>query len=170
MRRQVCAPGVFRGWSCRGAPRILPGTRYNLIENKVCGVLPANLFGVVLPWILSLFFYAGSYLNDLMNWSSALLFVELNFLLPLLLYVRISKHRKLLDANPCVAPKSYACPVVKRSTEVRVCRRGVTSPRLYGDGARTRLALSHGVGECQVVGLRRSAALFLGCRRFVCPW
>jgi hypothetical protein len=33
--------------------------RYNLIENEICGKIPANLFAVVFPWIAALFFYAG---------------------------------------------------------------------------------------------------------------
>ena len=81
--------------------------RYNLLENKICGPLPANLFAVVLPWVLALFFFAGSLLNNLIQWSSALLFVELNLLLPMLLYVRISKHRGLLDAHPRIALPGY---------------------------------------------------------------
>jgi hypothetical protein len=34
--------------------------RYNLVENNICGPLPANLFAVVFPWIAALFFFAGA--------------------------------------------------------------------------------------------------------------
>ena len=52
---------------------------------------------------------AGSLLQQLINWSSALLFVEINFLMPLLLYVFMSRRRKLYDVN-CTAPKSFHDP------------------------------------------------------------
>jgi hypothetical protein len=60
--------------------------RYNLLNNKLCSKYVANLFAVVFPWILSLFFYSGNQLNFIINWSSALFFVFINAILPSMLY------------------------------------------------------------------------------------
>jgi hypothetical protein len=49
--------------------------------------------GVVLPWIISLFFYAGNQLNILINWSSALLFCYVNLLMPMTLYILQARRR-----------------------------------------------------------------------------
>ncbi len=42
-----------------GIPVMSVIVRYNLVENDICGKLPANLFAVVFPWFVALFFYAG---------------------------------------------------------------------------------------------------------------
>lgn len=49
---------------------------------------------------------AGSLLNQLINWSSALLFVELNLVMPALLYAFMARRRGLLDAG-CIAFSSF---------------------------------------------------------------
>jgi hypothetical protein len=60
--------------------------RYNLLENHIMSKLWANLFAVVLPWVVALLFFPGNALAPLIQWSSALLFVALNFILPLLIF------------------------------------------------------------------------------------
>ena len=60
---------------------------------------------------------AGSLLQQLINWSSALLFVELNFVMPLLLYVFMSKRRGLYDVG-CAAPKAFRDPHEDKSTKL----------------------------------------------------
>jgi len=60
--------------------------RYNLLENRIMSKLWANLFAVVLPWVVALLFFPGNALAPLIQWSSALLFVALNFILPLLIF------------------------------------------------------------------------------------
>ena len=37
--------------------------RYNLLENKICNKMWANLFAVVLPWLLAIVFYAGNWVQ-----------------------------------------------------------------------------------------------------------
>lgn len=74
--------------------------RYNILENKVMNKFWANLFAVVLPWAVALIFFPGNALNDLIEWSSALLFVVLNFALPAHLYILLntaSGRRKLIQ-------------------------------------------------------------------------
>jgi hypothetical protein len=72
--------------------------RYNLMNSGICSKRVANIFAVLLPWVLALFFYAGSQLELLMTWSSALFFVPLNFVVPLLLYIeqyrRVGMHAR----------------------------------------------------------------------------
>jgi hypothetical protein len=64
--------------------------RYNLVESKICGTFAANLYGVVLPWLLALCFFAGSFLNTLIQWTSALVFVALNLIMPVYMYATAS--------------------------------------------------------------------------------
>jgi hypothetical protein len=61
--------------------------RYNLVESKICGPFAANLNGVVLPWLLALCFFAGSFLNTLIQWTSALVFIALNLIMPVYMYI-----------------------------------------------------------------------------------
>ena len=73
-----------------------------------------------LPYPASpLCYVAGSLLNQLINWSSALKFVELNFLMPLLLYVFmfavLGMQRKLnasLDVSAALQPVTFIPGVV----------------------------------------------------------
>ncbi|RYY33142.1 hypothetical protein EON62_04525, partial [archaeon] len=60
--------------------------RYNLINTEMCPLWLANFIAIVVPWALSLVFYSGNSLNDLLNWSSALLFVAINLVIPFALY------------------------------------------------------------------------------------
>lgn len=60
--------------------------RYNLMNEGV-PQLWANLFAVVFPWLVALFFYAGDALANLITWSSAVLFVLLNCMLPILIWI-----------------------------------------------------------------------------------
>lgn len=72
--------------------------RYNLLNDKLVPVWVANLFAVVLPWGVALFFTAGNALNDLLAWSAAILFVALNIMLPAALYLAIERHRAVHTA------------------------------------------------------------------------
>ena len=71
--------------------------RYNLLQLGV-PILPANLFSVGLPWLLSLVFFAGNQLNDLITWSSAVLTIILNFVLPVALYIVVRRAAAAHDA------------------------------------------------------------------------
>jgi hypothetical protein len=62
--------------------------RYNLVNTGWVPLWVANLISVGLPWLLSLVFYSGNQLAELINWSSALLFVQINLIFPILLYLR----------------------------------------------------------------------------------
>jgi hypothetical protein len=77
--------------------------RYNLVESKLCSTFHANMSGVVLPWLLALCFFAGSFLNTLIQWTSALVFVALNLVMPVYMYIITHKR----DAKS-VAPASSA--------------------------------------------------------------
>ena len=41
--------------------------RYNLMENQICGSFVANLFSVVLPWVVALFFFSGARSRGVVN-------------------------------------------------------------------------------------------------------
>lgn len=66
--------------------------RYNLLNSGICKKHAANVFAVLLPWILALFFYAGDQLALLINWSAAIFFVALNFIIPIYMYI-VQYHR-----------------------------------------------------------------------------
>jgi len=63
--------------------------RYNLlqIEGIKIPVWLANLIAVVLPWFIVLPFYPGNTLDSIITWSSALLFVLLNLIFPIIIYL-----------------------------------------------------------------------------------
>lgn len=67
--------------------------RYNLLENHIMTKFWANLFAVVLPWILALFVYPGNMLGPVISWSSAILFVGLNFILPIVIYIYLQSPK-----------------------------------------------------------------------------
>ena len=83
--------------------------RYNLLENNICGVTWANIWGCVVPWLLSVVLYTGSALGVVVTWSGLLLIAPLNFALPAYFYIRAlrdtegpteEKGRLLLNEDP----------------------------------------------------------------------
>ena len=66
--------------------------RYNLLQLQGLRVpvWVANLLAVVLPWIVVLPFFPGDSLDDVVNWSSALLFTLLNLIFPAAFFVASS--------------------------------------------------------------------------------
>lgn len=75
--------------------------RYNLLENKIMSKFWANMFAVVLPWAAGWLFTSGTLLTQLINWSSAFLFVTLNFFFPILLFLKIKE--RVVAAAPSAA-------------------------------------------------------------------
>ena len=61
--------------------------RYNLMENKICGRTWANIWGVLLPWVISVPAYTGQGLLQVINWTSLLVNGFINFVVPLLIYI-----------------------------------------------------------------------------------
>ena len=51
-------------------------------QDEICSEPVANIFAVVLPFLVSIFFYSGSLLNDIVNIVGFLLCVPLNFIIP----------------------------------------------------------------------------------------
>ena len=62
--------------------------RYNLVNEGWASPAVANVIGVGMPWVLSLVFYAGNQLAELVNWSAAICFALINLVIPLVLYLR----------------------------------------------------------------------------------
>ena len=60
--------------------------RYNLVNARLLPLWAAHAVAVALPWALSLAFYAGDQLAQLLNWSAAIFFVALNLGVPVWLY------------------------------------------------------------------------------------
>lgn len=67
--------------------------RYNILQlhGVKVPVWVANLLAVVLPWAVAIPFYTGDNLNLVITWSSAILFVLLNLIFPLWMYLSMQK-------------------------------------------------------------------------------
>jgi len=72
--------------------------RYNLLENKICNKPMANFIGVILPWLVTIPFYTGQGLNNVINWSSLISGGIINFIIPFWLYVRAKNHKLSLSS------------------------------------------------------------------------
>jgi len=81
--------------------------RYNLVNAGIMPLWAANVVSIGTPWALSLVFYAGNQLTELLNWSSALLFVLVNIVLPLALYLRSPAAAADKAAAVTAAPKVH---------------------------------------------------------------
>lgn len=62
--------------------------RYNLIDNNLCNKYWAFFFSVIFPWLIAIPFYTGSGLTTVINFASLFLQSTINFILPLLIYIR----------------------------------------------------------------------------------
>eukprot|EP00472_Partenskyella_glossopodia_P013010 CAMPEP_0197522766 /NCGR_PEP_ID=MMETSP1318-20131121/7849_1 /TAXON_ID=552666 /ORGANISM="Partenskyella glossopodia, Strain RCC365" /LENGTH=433 /DNA_ID=CAMNT_0043075243 /DNA_START=14 /DNA_END=1315 /DNA_ORIENTATION=+ len=71
-----------------GIPILSIVVRYNLLENRCCGPLVANLVSVALPWLVALISMSGNNLNVILNWSGLLTVAPLNFLIPCAMYLK----------------------------------------------------------------------------------
>eukprot|EP00468_Gymnochlora_sp_CCMP2014_P005181 CAMPEP_0167756398 /NCGR_PEP_ID=MMETSP0110_2-20121227/9366_1 /TAXON_ID=629695 /ORGANISM="Gymnochlora sp., Strain CCMP2014" /LENGTH=496 /DNA_ID=CAMNT_0007642509 /DNA_START=178 /DNA_END=1665 /DNA_ORIENTATION=+ len=71
-----------------GIPILSIIVRYNLLENKVCGPFWANIYGVILPWVIAMFLMSGNLLNFILNWSGLLTVAPLNFLIPCAMFLK----------------------------------------------------------------------------------
>lgn len=67
--------------------------RYNLLQNHVVNKAWANIFAVVIPWIVAIPFMMGGALNFLMNWSSLFFASVANFILPFIIYMKANEFR-----------------------------------------------------------------------------
>eukprot|EP01113_Clastostelium_recurvatum_P020372 TRINITY_DN2416_c0_g1_i4.p1 TRINITY_DN2416_c0_g1~~TRINITY_DN2416_c0_g1_i4.p1 ORF type:complete len:526 (-),score=90.87 TRINITY_DN2416_c0_g1_i4:1051-2628(-) len=61
--------------------------RYNLMLSGLCGKYTANFWAVVFPWLVSIPFYTGAGLSNVINWTSLLCNGITNFIIPLSLYI-----------------------------------------------------------------------------------
>lgn len=89
-------------------------------------LLWANAFAVLFPWIIALFFYSGSLLTQLINWSSALLFVLLNCIAPIAAYIVLKRHGAS-GGRGIGIPVKPAAPSIE-AVAVRTSLAGATAP------------------------------------------
>lgn len=73
-----------------GVPVMSIIIRYNLLENKICNKMWANLFAVVFPWLLAVVFYAGNWVQVFLDYGSVITTIPLNLMLPCYLYIVIA--------------------------------------------------------------------------------
>jgi len=70
--------------------------KYNLLDNDICSKKVANFWAVVFPWIISVLFYTGAGLIEIINWTSLFVNGFINFVIPLLMFIIAKKKRKRL--------------------------------------------------------------------------
>ena len=81
--------------------------RYNLLEQKICSRLIANIWAVALPWLIAIPLYNGSGYNQLATWSGLLASSVVNFIIPPIIYIiAIKQHIKLLNHIPNLSSSS----------------------------------------------------------------
>jgi Transmembrane amino acid transporter protein len=61
--------------------------RYNLVENNIMRKSFANVFAVLLPWLVAIPAYTGTGLMLVINWTSLLINGAINFIIPVTLYI-----------------------------------------------------------------------------------
>jgi len=67
--------------------------RYNLLENKICEKPMANFIGVILTWLVTIPFYTGQGLLEVMNWSTLISNGLINFIIPFWLYINAMAYK-----------------------------------------------------------------------------
>ncbi len=100
------------------------------------------MYGVVLPWLLAVCFFAGSFLNTLIQWTSALVFVALNLVMPVYMYIithmRDSKSATAPSPNGggggVISFQSYGNTLMSSSVEEQLLGdESINSPQSGGD-------------------------------------
>lgn len=69
-----------------GIPVLAIMVRYNLLSGRVCGRFAAFFWGVVAPWIVTMFCYETNVLLQFCNWVAIVVQGYINFVVPALLY------------------------------------------------------------------------------------
>ncbi len=69
-----------------GIPVLAIMVRYNLLSGRVCGRAGAFFWGVVAPWIVTMFCYETDVLMQFCNWVAIVVQGYINFVVPALLY------------------------------------------------------------------------------------
>ena len=62
--------------------------RYNLISNDIASRTWASIFGIAFPWAVSLVFYTGAGLGQVINWTSLVFNSVIDFVVPFWLFIR----------------------------------------------------------------------------------
>jgi len=72
--------------------------RYNLLQSGLCGKFWANVFAVLFPWVVSVPFYTGSGLINIISWVGLFVNGFINFVIPLLFYIlAICRREKTMN-------------------------------------------------------------------------
>lgn len=69
-----------------GIPVLAIMVRYNLLNGKVCGRMGAFFWGVVAPWLVTMFLYETDVLVQFCTWVGIVVQGYINFVVPVLLY------------------------------------------------------------------------------------
>lgn len=67
--------------------------RYNLLQEGFPSKFWANMIAVVLPFVVSIFFYGGSAIDTIMTWVGFIFTAPLNFMIPAYLYILTQRRQ-----------------------------------------------------------------------------
>lgn len=84
--------------------------RYNLVENNICSRRWANVWAVLLPWILVIPLTAGNdVFNNVTNITSLLFQLPINLTIPFIIYWKAMRRRPQLKSCLCSPVGSSCC-------------------------------------------------------------
>jgi hypothetical protein len=115
--------------------------RYNLVQDEICSESVANIFAVILPFIVSIFFYSGSLLGEIVNIVGFLLCVPLNFVIPGFLYIMVLRRPSKPFTILPDASKYVSMPGVI-DEEANLSAKGNASDRTPSNSSSNDLTLS----------------------------
>eukprot|EP01112_Ceratiomyxa_fruticulosa_P016454 TRINITY_DN497_c0_g1_i1.p1 TRINITY_DN497_c0_g1~~TRINITY_DN497_c0_g1_i1.p1 ORF type:complete len:500 (+),score=75.63 TRINITY_DN497_c0_g1_i1:263-1762(+) len=91
----VVAAYVFSlGVIAPGIPVCCITTRYNLYIGQLCGKKMSYFLGVIAPWMIGFIFCQGQVFALLLAWSSLIFGSIINFVVPLMIYLKALKVKK----------------------------------------------------------------------------
>jgi hypothetical protein len=91
--------------------------KYNLIENKICGKVMAFFISVIVPWLIAVPFYTGSGLIQVINWASLFLQSSINFLLPIIIYIKVKRNSLKNNYKPILEEEEDSSEYIVNNIE-----------------------------------------------------
>eukprot|EP01126_Amoeba_proteus_P038410 TRINITY_DN4000_c0_g1_i2.p1 TRINITY_DN4000_c0_g1~~TRINITY_DN4000_c0_g1_i2.p1 ORF type:complete len:392 (-),score=73.38 TRINITY_DN4000_c0_g1_i2:148-1323(-) len=74
--------------------------KYNLLTSRITGPFGAFIFAVVVPWLLSVFFYHGKGFSTVVNWSALVFQGFVNFVIPCILFYKARTKYPYIHVPP----------------------------------------------------------------------
>ena len=125
VRGSIIKRGVVYGTLAFPAVALISGipvfsilARYNLLEAGM-GPIGSSFISVILPWVISVAFYGGSGVNDVINWLGLVVGGMANFVLPTVLYIKERGNERESVIVFDRKPETQALPGASRTSALR---------------------------------------------------